>query len=358
MILSNPPRIVLDVMKTEAPSVAEASAPAPHQPARPTALTATPKPAPTEEPTRAAAPEPRGVQQPRVETPVEPEPVPEPVVAPPSEIAPEPAAAVEPGEGVEPEVIAAAKGPAVEPPQPTPQPRAPVQPRTPRRLRGQPEPEQAAAPTLTNPMLLGGVGAVAIVLVLAVALRRRRKAKPDALDEDDLAESDAGRIPAGGFPMGDSAMGSDSDLFGASPAVVRPAAGPSSIFDDDDMDVALTSKGDGTMSQELSDLPSDRAAMPPPPAGRASSGGAGDFAHLVQDLERRMGQLEQQLAESNEAREKLERQVAAQTEELRVQRAAIARTQRALRSLTRGDEDKATEPALRDDTQARTRVNL
>jgi hypothetical protein len=49
--------------------------------------------------------------------------------------------------------------------------------------------------------------------------------------------------------------------------------------------------------------------------------------------------------------------VAAQSEELRVQRAAIARTQRALRTMTRGDEDKATEPALRDgDTQAKTRV--
>ena len=51
--------------------------------------------------------------------------------------------------------------------------------------------------------------------------------------------------------------------------------------------------------------------------------------------------------------------VAAQSEELRVQRAAIARTQRALRTMSRGDEEKATEPALRDgDTQAKTRVNL
>jgi hypothetical protein len=40
--------------------------------------------------------------------------------------------------------------------------------------------------------------------------------------------------------------------------------------------------------------------------------------------------------------------VAAQSEELRVQRAAIARTQRALRSLNRSEEEQATEPALRD----------
>ncbi|MBW2665593.1 MAG: hypothetical protein JRE13_04815 [Deltaproteobacteria bacterium] len=58
--------------------------------------------------------------------------------------------------------------------------------------------------------------------------------------------------------------------------------------------------------------------------------------------------MEARLDESNEARERLERQVETQAEELRVQRAAIARTQRAVRSLNRPDEDQATEPALRD----------
>ncbi len=75
-------------------------------------------------------------------------------------------------------------------------------------------------------------------------------------------------------------------------------------------------------------------------AGAAASGVAvgsmgGDVAQLVEDLARRV--------------EQLERQVAAQTEELRVQRAAIARTQRAVRSMSRGtDQDAATEPAPRD----------
>ena len=54
-------------------------------------------------------------------------------------------------------------------------------------------------------------------------------------------------------------------------------------------------------------------------------------------------------SEAVDARERLERQVAAQTEELRVQRAAIARTQRAVRNMARPEEDTAaTEPALRD----------
>jgi septal ring factor EnvC (AmiA/AmiB activator) len=100
-----------------------------------------------------------------------------------------------------------------------------------------------------------------------------------------------------------------------------------------------------------------------PPAARMGGSAAPsaapspDIARMLQEFERRIATLEARLDESNEAREKLERQVAAQSEELRVQRAAIARTQRALRTMTRGDEDKATEPALRDgETQAKTRV--
>jgi len=82
------------------------------------------------------------------------------------------------------------------------------------------------------------------------------------------------------------------------------------------------------------------------------------MGRIVRELQSRMAALETKLEEANEARERLERQVAAQSEELRVQRAAIARTQRALRSMSRSDDDKASEPALRDgETQMKTRVN-
>ena len=70
------------------------------------------------------------------------------------------------------------------------------------------------------------------------------------------------------------------------------------------------------------------------------------LARTVRELANRVTQLEARLDESSEARERLERQVAAQSEELRVQRAAIARTQRALRGITRSEEEP-TEPALR-----------
>ena len=91
----------------------------------------------------------------------------------------------------------------------------------------------------------------------------------------------------------------------------------------------------------------------PTPAGDTSGGtplssaGDSEVLRLVREMERRINHLETRCDELVDARERLERQVAAQTEELRVQRAAIARTQRALRSMTRGDEE-ASEPAPRD----------
>ena len=69
---------------------------------------------------------------------------------------------------------------------------------------------------------------------------------------------------------------------------------------------------------------------------------------LLAEFERRAEGLERRLEEASEARERLERQVAAQTEELRVQRAAIARTQRAVRNMNRPDDQPPTEPAPRD----------
>jgi hypothetical protein len=67
----------------------------------------------------------------------------------------------------------------------------------------------------------------------------------------------------------------------------------------------------------------------------------------LRELERRLAQIETRLEQMVDARDRVDRQLAAQTEELRVQRAAIARTQRVLRSVVR-PEDVATEPVSRD----------
>ena len=78
-----------------------------------------------------------------------------------------------------------------------------------------------------------------------------------------------------------------------------------------------------------------------------------EFQQMMMEMGRRMEALESRCDELVDARDRLERQVAAQTEELRVQRAAIARTQRAVRNLGRPEdgEQEATEPALRDPNQ-------
>jgi septal ring factor EnvC (AmiA/AmiB activator) len=92
-------------------------------------------------------------------------------------------------------------------------------------------------------------------------------------------------------------------------------------------------------------------AAPSRPSGSAFAGAAPvlraagpESERRVEDLERRVAHLEKRLEEVNEVKDRLDRQLATQNEELRVQRAAIARTQRVLRNLSR-PEDAATEPA-------------
>ena len=210
---------------------------------------------------------------------------------------------------------------------------------------------------LANPMLVGGAAAAVILGIALVVFLRRRRPLPDdvdfsAMDDDEPDDemSDGGFVTAGSARADEA----DDDLFGGvDRAASEPATSSCSIFDDDDsMDVASATQGDQPMAQNLSGMKADTSS-------RASSSAAGgDIARIVQELQARVGALEGKLDEANEARVRLERQVAAQSEELRVQRAAIARTQRALRSMTRPDEDKATEPALKDaETQMKTRVN-
>ncbi|MBY0398792.1 hypothetical protein K2X89_00720, partial [Myxococcota bacterium] len=79
--------------------------------------------------------------------------------------------------------------------------------------------------------------------------------------------------------------------------------------------------------------------------------GSDELAQMFREMQRRVAALESRIDELVDARDRLERQVAAQTEELRVQRAAIARTQRAVRNLARPEDagdDEPTEPALRE----------
>jgi hypothetical protein len=131
------------------------------------------------------------------------------------------------------------------------------------------------------------------------------------------------------------------------PTRESPGAAPG-IFDDEleEKEAMTMDNMDLTMGSTASEAPTRLGVSAGVDASTAGASGS-NIVRIIQDMESRIAGLEARLDESIEARQQLERQVSAQTEELRVQRAAIARTQRALRSLNRSDEEQATEPALR-----------
>ena len=215
----------------------------------------------------------------------------------------------------------------------------------------------------------GAAGAGVILLFVGLVLFLRRRKLPNDMDVTALAEEeglDGGEkesaIPAGGFSMGkvgasnvspgSTAVVASVDL--SSVEVPAPDSGPSIVAGPGLLDDEPEKESKNMVDLESGNLPVDRTQSEIPtqiggidPHG-SPAGGAGDVARLVQELERRVAQMETRLDESIDARERLERQVAAQSEELRVQRAAIARTQRALRTLNRSEDEQATEPALRE----------
>lgn len=400
MILRDPPRIVLDLMLGEsAPVVAPAKPPSapvvvepepePVRIARPAPEPEAPVVEPASKPEIAAlAPEPTAMEAlPAPEpTAVEPAPAPEPEIGAAEtdfepEVVAEPVAPPESVVGeVEEEVVAVEElAPAAEEERALDAEVTPDLPRSPDQDAARsglpeaplgPEPESWEAPFDIPTVGAIAGGALALILVVFFVVRRRR-ALPNDLDvmalaaegEDVDEASDDDRIPKGGFSMeapvvGEAHPAEDFELDDSEQPndenkpidslATEPGAAPGLS------DEAPHEKE--AMTMENQDLPitrMDSEAVTQPGAGAAlvGLGEDSDIARIVQELERRVAHLETRLDESVEARERLERQVAAQSEELRVQRAAIARTQRALRSLNRAEEEQATEPALRDPSQ-------
>jgi hypothetical protein len=264
------------------------------------------------------------------------EPGPAPVMAPPAGGPPAPAPGATPPE---PAPVAAPGGvPAPEPAKALEPSKAPERgaqaPAAPSRI----EPGRARPPgpfglprDADTWLTLGVVGAGLLLFLIVVAVVLRRRSRPTALDALESAREREGLGPAE-EPEVSPGMGVGLELA----AERFPSAAPG-LFDEE------TDKGEMGMEAGLS---IDRESLEREVSGAAGAGG--DLGLLVRQLERRVIQLEARLDEAVQARERLERQVTAQSEELRVQRAAIARTQRALRGMTRGSEEQATEPALRD----------
>ncbi len=388
MILSNPPRIVLDFVHS-ATAVAEMTGDpyaksTPVEP--PVAKVVEPKPAP--EPAIAKVIEPKPAPKPAVVKVVEPKPAPEPAIA--KVVAPKPAPEPAVAKVIEPKL-----SPQDAPVDPTPPPEniamidptadspadldaplgsstraaTPSTDQTQRRMPspsdatrriGKPKSADSGLPFNTVTLVGIAVGAL-IVLVVAVRLFRRRSlpndldvtAFEDAPDEDVAASEreTSDRIPSEEFSMNDSPIDGpapqveeqNTAAYSLSEVAADATAPETGLYDED-------SEGEKPMDMETTNLPTERDNFSAPPAAVMSDGDS-DMSQLVQELAGRIANLETRLDEANDSRERLERQVAAQSEELRVQRAAIARTQRALRSLSRSEEDQATEPALREPSQ-------
>jgi hypothetical protein len=223
-----------------------------------------------------------------------------------------------------------------------------------------------------NPLFL--VGAVALLagfLLWGLLGRRDRTAREVEAADESPANVFADR-PAPGW-SGASAPAETTSPSGTAPTIEVPPAdevafeepGPASdlpLFtprteeplpaieaaEEDDMPAPLER---GATPRHLSVVPVEPPPAPEPVAsafGTAPAAPAASFdvGSRVSDLERRIALLERKLEDAADVRERLERQVVAQTEELRVQRAAIARTQRVLRTLARPD-DLPIEPAPR-----------
>ncbi len=382
MILANPPRIVLDLLN-EAPTVAEA------------------KPAPAPPPVReeqafeeiVAGIEPEEAPQ-EIPEPIEKEvafedPEPAPVVAP--EPAPEPieVAAAEIADDAEAAIFeddsptSAGETPASDSgnadviaeealaeidPDAAPAPQKPAaQPKTPRPMVAKTTPEEDGA--LSVYAMAGG--AVLLLASGAFFLLRGRRASSDdeEWDDDEVADDAVGfgnedTTAEDANPFASPVEAAEEQTVVGSSDEVALSAG---MMDDDEPtivtvpdeekeseSVVFDSEEKDMDDMEVISREQVNESLGAPAMPRVGGVASEDTQAMFAEMTRRMEALEARCDELVDARDRLERQVAAQTEELRVQRAAIARTQRAVRNLGRSGElaeaPEATEPALREPT--------
>ncbi len=234
-------------------------------------------------------------------------------------------------------------------------------------------PDSAAASAKARPMMvkssgddegggfmtwtLAGVGLALVAFVgLVVARRRRAVADVDGgMDEPAMSPFDDEEQDA--KPSTSETSNPFAALSGAGSAPAPAAAAstftPSRAADKKQDQKPESSLFDDTEEKTMESMEViSRSQVNESLGGPPMMGGASDeIQQMFREMQRRVAALEGRIDELVDARDRLERQVAAQTEELRVQRAAIARTQRAVRNLARPEDagdDEPTEPALRD----------
>jgi hypothetical protein len=238
-----------------------------------------------------------------------------------------------------------------------PEPAAPT--RRPRPMVVQTKPAKDEGTGWMTWALVGGGAVLLLVGGLLVARRIGGGEQADFSDDDVMGFGDgenASAAQAGNDENPFGSLGSDgqqmtlggSDETGSTATAVlagdEEKESESVVFGDseensmEDMEVISREQ----VNESLGGMPAAAGGIPE------------EFQQMMREMSLRVESLEGRIDELVDARDRLERQVAAQTEELRVQRAAIARTQRAVRNLARPEEGEGegeqepTEPALRD----------
>lgn len=362
MTLSQPPRIVIDVVDDQARVTAAkpASVPTPTPAAEPrtapklepkpksTASTVAVAPVPMAAAPPAATPAPKPVSKPAAKPAVEPEPA-QPVVARSTEEAVEPPARPGAEKKTERSSLAAARtsdGPS----DPT-APSAIAEPVVPAArsngartslppARGAPEAAGGIFTARNGALALAGI---ALLVAGSYVIAKRRR---DPEDYDEFADDNPFAGPRREADDAEEALVGSAFGAQASPnAMVGPAdTSPRTI---DTAGAMNETEGFDVSVDGTTDFGADPDALTTLSSASGATPDLEGILRMVRELSTRVGDLETRLEDAVDAKERLERQVAVQTEELRVQRAAIARTQRAVRNMSQSTDDTPTEPASR-----------
>ena len=164
-------------------------------------------------------------------------------------------------------------------------------------------------------------------------------------DEADSEQALFDELPLGAALSEEADQASEFDLS-EGPEIMEPASLADSSDEDETVEAAADTTAPVELQEQAPEAGAETAGSDPYEAGRAAGREVAEEALLlVRGLEDRIAGLQSQLEVALESRERIERQMAAQNEELRVQRAAIARTQRAVRNISRPEEDGHGESA-------------
>lgn len=340
-VLQNPPRIVFDVAAGGKVAAATVE-PAPTKPAPPAPVATPTKPATTTPPSAPPKPAPEKVEEAKQASPKSVDATPPPVTrdsastVKPEEVASEEQAVVEPsleegtsGENAVPEDTQA---PSAKAPKVAPAKKSAAAPKS--FLEQMFEPIAPITQQLEGLPALIGAAALVVLFLLFLLFKQRQKrlasARSQAAADDASDEAD------------------DDSLFGGEPWEANRAATPKKAEPEpmeslmSEFSSASTPRSPAPAAPRSPAPPSQSfVSAAPPPAAPVDAVSKADF----EAFEARVKGLEDQLNGFAAARERLETQIKSQAEELRVQRAAIARTQRVVRSLASAEDDMPAEPA-------------